>query len=337
METKKYLNQLLDLPQMVNDKLKVSCWNSMVENSESTIPNWINTFFKLAALVLLLGAFWGGVNYLTETQNGDPAWDMDNPVIGEEFVYDRDSLGNIIEDSYDIMEVHQKDEEGNLLYYQKTDLETGELVFEQESKIFNTGNGILGFVGYLLAFFFWLYAVISLANVLRSAGNEISNSQGNILELLLRDGPLALIRAAGYIGALLALFAAIGYTVTWLTSIDLGAGSDVWGDAGGFLSVFSEFSNIGVLAIATLMGMTDIFSSVDPQMLMSQLTDTMSEGSVVEWLNKDDLVIVIGSYWNVIVILIGLFVNLLIWKWVYALGHTFVKWISGPYFPHKSL
>jgi hypothetical protein len=337
METKKYLNQLLDLPQMVNDKLKVSCWNSMVENSESTIPNWINTFFKLAALVLLLGAFWGGFNYLTETQNGDPAWDMDNPVIEEEFVYDRDSLGNIIEDSYDIKEVHQKDEEGNLLYYQKTDPETGELVFEQESKIFNTGNGILGFVGYLLAFFFWLYAVISLANVLRSTGNEISNSKGNILELILRDGPLALIRAAGYIAALLALFSAIAITFTWLTSINLGTGGDVWGEAGGLLSLFSEFSNIGIMAIAVLMEMTDIFSSIDPQMLMSELTETMSEGSVVEWLNKDDLVIVIGSYWNVIVILIGLFINLLIWKWVYALGHTFIKWISGPYFPHKSL
>ena len=338
METKKYLNQLLDLPQMVNDKLKVSCWNSMVENSESTIPNWINTFFKLAALVLLLGAFWGGVNYLADTQNGAPVYDMENPMMVEEWVpFEMDSLGNVVEGTNQYALVQVKDEDGNLLYYQKEDPETGELVFEQELKIFNTGKGILGLIGYLLAFFFWLYAVISLANVLRSAGNEISNSQGNILELLLRDGPLALIRAAGYIGALLALFAAIGYTVTWLTSIDLGAGSDVWGDAGGFLSVFSEFSNIGVLAIATLMGMTDIFSSVDPQMLMSQLTDTMSEGSVVEWLNKDDLVIVIGSYWNVIVILIGLFINLLIWKWVYALGHTFVKWISGPYFPHKSL
>lgn len=413
METKKYLNQLLDLPQMVNDKLKVSCWNSMVENSESTIPNWINTFFKLAALVLLLVAFWGGVNYLADTQNGAPVYDMENPMTYEEYVpMEKDSLGKVVEGTGDYVDFQMKDEDGNLQYYQKElveasvsgimasddeedgykylkaqakklgvkvsvnkdpygegydelgfsgdkaavmklagisghaeditdgvyDLsETRELVFERDLKIFNTGKGILGLIGYFLAFFFWLYAVISLANVLRSTGNEISNSQGNILELVLRDGPLALIRAAGYIGALLALFAAIGHTFTWLTSIDLGAGSDVWGDAGGFLSVFSEFSNIGVLAIATLMGMTDIFSSVDPQMLMSQLTNTMSEGSVVEWLNKDDLVIVIGSYWNVIVILIGLFINLLIWKWVYALGHTFVKWISGPYFPHKSL
>ena len=338
METKKYLNQLLDLPQMVNDKLKVSCWNSMVENSESSIPNWINTFLKLAALVLMLGAFWGGVNYLTETQNGAPVFDQDKPVMTEEWVpFEMDSLGNVKEGTNQYVLVQVKDEDGNLQYYQKEDPETGELVFEQESKIFNTENGTLGLVGYLLAFFFWLYAMIPLVNVLRSTGNEISNSKGNILELILRDGPLALIRAAGYIAALLALFAAIAITFTWLTSINLGTGGDVWGEAGGLLSLFSDFSNIGIMAIAALMGMADIFSSVDPEMLMSKLTDTMSDGSMVEWLNTDDLVIVIGAYWNVIVILIGLFINLLIWKWVYALGNTFVKWISGPYFPHKSL
>ena len=65
--------------------------------------------------------------------------------------------------------------------------------------------------------------------------------------------------------------------------------------------------------------MSDIFSSMDPQLLMSRLTDTMSEGSIVEWLEKDDLVIVVGAYWNVEVTLIILFINLLLWKWVYKL------------------
>lgn len=83
--------------------------------------------------------------------------------------------------------------------------------------------------------------------------------------------------------------------------------------------------------------MSDIFSSVNPQMLMSKLTDTMSEGSLIEWLSTDDLIIVVGAYWNVVVTLIVLFINLIIWKWVYTLGHTFVKFVSGPYFPHKSL
>ncbi len=338
MEIKKYFDQLLDIPQMVNEKLPFNHWNSMVESSESNIPNWINTLFKLAALGLMLGAFWGGLNYLVATQQGDPVYDMEKPVMTQEWVpRERDSLRRTVEGTGIYIDVQVTDEDGNLQYYQKIDEETQMPVFEEDMKVFNTGDGLLGTIGYLLALIFWLYALVPLVNVLRYAGNEISNSKGNMLELFLRDAPLALIRAAGYIAALIALFTAITYTFTWFTSINLGSGSTVWGDAGGILSSFSDFSNIGVVAIATLLQMSDIFSSLDPQILMSRLTDTMSEGSIVGWLEKDDLIIVVGAYWNVIVTLVILFVNLLLWKWVYKLGHTFVKWISGPYFPHKSL
>ena len=337
MVIKNYLNKLLDLPQMVNEKLPLNNWNSIVENSESAIPNWIKTLFKLLALGLMLGAFLGGLNYLIDTQNGDPIFDMDSPVMVDEYVEREYNEGRLVEGTGKYIQVQLEDNDGNLQFNQEIDEETGELVFEQDMRVFNTGDGFLGSVGYLLALFFWLYALIPLVNVVRFAGNEIASSRGNMLELLIRDVPLALIRAAGYIAALIALFSAIGYTITWLTSINLGVGSNVWGDAGGILSSFSEFSNIGIVAIASLLEMSDIFSSVNPQMLMSKLTDTMSEGTLIEWLNTDDLVIVVGAYWNVVVTLIVLFINLIIWKWVYTLGHTFVKFVSGPYFPHKSL
>ena len=337
MVIKNYLNKLLDLPQMVNEKLPMNNWNSIVENSESAIPNWIKTLFKLLALGLMLGAFLGGLNYLIDTQNGDPIFDMDSPVMVEEYVEREYNEGRLVEGTGKYIQVQLEDNDGNLQFNQEIDEETGELVFEQDMRVFNTGYGFLGSVGYLLALFFWLYALIPLVNVVRFAGNEIASSRGNMLELLIRDVPLALIRAAGYIAALIALFSAIGYTITWLTSINLGVGSNVWGDAGGILSSFSEFSNIGIVAIASLLEVSDVFSSVNPEMLMSKLTDTMSEGSLIGWLDTDDLVIVIGAYWNVVVTLIVLFINLIIWKWVYTLGHTFVKFVSGPYFPHKSL
>jgi len=337
MVIRNYLNKLLDLPQMVNEKLPLNNWNSIVENSESAIPNWIKTLFKLLALGLMLGAFLGGLNYLIDTQNGDPIFDMDSPVMVEEYVEREYNEGRLVEGTGKYIQVQLEDNDGNLQFNQEIDEETGELVFEQDMRVFNTGDGFLGSVGYLLALFFWLYALIPLVNVVRFAGNEIASSRGNMLELLIRDVPLALIRAAGYIAALIALFSAIGYTITWLTSINLGVGSNVWGDAGGILSSFSEFSNIGIVAIASLLEVSDVFSSVNPEMLMSKLTDTMSEGSLIGWLDTDDLVIVIGAYWNVVVTLIVLFINLIIWKWVYTLGHTFVKFVSGPYFPHKSL
>ncbi|MDB2426356.1 hypothetical protein N9W33_00555 [Flavobacteriaceae bacterium] len=337
MEIKNYFNKLLELPRMVNEKLPVNRWNSIVENSENSIPNWINTLFKLLALGLMLGSFLGGVSYLADTQNGDPVFDMDKPVMVDKWVPREYVEGKRVEGTGERVEVQAEDENGNLKFYQEVDEETGDLVFEQDMKLFNTGEGFLGSVGYLLAFFFWLYALIPLVNVVRFAGNEISNSKGNMLQLILRDVPLALIRSAGYIAALVALFSAIGYTFTWLTSINLGTGSDVWGDAGGILSSFSQFTDIGIVAIASLLDSSGVLPSLNPEMLLSRLTETMSEGSFIEWLNPDDLVIVVGAYWNVAVALIILFVNLIIWKWVYTLGQTFVKFVSGPYFPHKAL
>lgn len=322
---------------MVNEKLPMNRWNSIVENSENSIPNWINTLFKLLALGLMLGSFLGGVSYLADTQNGDPVFDMDKPVMVDKWVPREYVEGKRVEGTGERVEVQAEDENGNLKFYQEVDEETGDLVFEQDMKLFNTGEGFLGSVGYFLAFFFWLYALIPLVNVVRFAGNEISNSKGNMLQLILRDVPLALIRSAGYIAALVALFSAIGYTFTWLTSINLGTGSDVWGDAGGILSSFSQFTDIGIVAIASLLDSSGVLPSLNPEMLLSRLTETMSEGSFIEWLNPDDLVIVVGAYWNVAVALIILFVNLIIWKWVYTLGQTFVKFVSGPYFPHKAL
>ncbi len=57
----------------------------------------------------------------------------------------------------------------------------------------------------------------------------------------------------------------------------------------------------------------------------------------VDWFDFDQLGQVIGAYIKVISILIFLFVNIILYKWVYSLGSTFVKWISSPYLPFKQL
>ena len=50
----KFINQLLDLPKMVNDKLPKNCFNEMMDNSEGSIKNWTGFAFKVGALVLLV-------------------------------------------------------------------------------------------------------------------------------------------------------------------------------------------------------------------------------------------------------------------------------------------
>ena len=50
----KFINQLLDLPKMVNDKLPKNCFNEMMDNSEGSMKKWTGTAFKVGALILLV-------------------------------------------------------------------------------------------------------------------------------------------------------------------------------------------------------------------------------------------------------------------------------------------
>ena len=60
-----YINQVVDLPKMVNDKIPVNI-NSMLDNSEKDMAKWVGMFYKLASLIFIAGAlynllspFWG--------------------------------------------------------------------------------------------------------------------------------------------------------------------------------------------------------------------------------------------------------------------------------------
>jgi hypothetical protein len=63
----KILNKVLDLPQMINSKLPGNTFNSLVQESEGNIPNWVGKFYKVSALVVLstslvviLSPLWSG-------------------------------------------------------------------------------------------------------------------------------------------------------------------------------------------------------------------------------------------------------------------------------------
>mgnify|MGYP001565792626 CR=1 FL=1 len=53
---KNFLNQVLDLPQMINSKLPMNNFNSLVSDSESGIASWVGKFYTVSALVVLVGS-----------------------------------------------------------------------------------------------------------------------------------------------------------------------------------------------------------------------------------------------------------------------------------------
>jgi hypothetical protein len=52
----KFINMALDFPHMVNQKLPKNNFNDMMESSEGNIASWTGYFYKVSALVVLLGS-----------------------------------------------------------------------------------------------------------------------------------------------------------------------------------------------------------------------------------------------------------------------------------------
>lgn len=51
---KNFLTQVLDLPKMINSKLPMNNFNSMVVDSEKNVAKWVGTFYTVSALVVLI-------------------------------------------------------------------------------------------------------------------------------------------------------------------------------------------------------------------------------------------------------------------------------------------
>lgn len=66
----KIINQILDLPQMLNQKLPKNCFNEMMDNSEGSVSDWTGKIFKVGALVVLVGMLFSVFNNGMEAVSG---------------------------------------------------------------------------------------------------------------------------------------------------------------------------------------------------------------------------------------------------------------------------
>ncbi len=51
---KKFFNQVMDLPKMINGKLPMNKFNLLVDESEQNIAKWVGTFYTVSAIVILI-------------------------------------------------------------------------------------------------------------------------------------------------------------------------------------------------------------------------------------------------------------------------------------------
>ncbi len=212
--------------------------------------------------------------------------------------------------------------------------------FQYIGDVFNAG-AVEG-IGFILASAFWAFIIFPVANLIKDFGDEIASSKSNMIEFVARDIPLAAIRAAGYIAALIALFCAIGITFGWITTIPLG-GIDIWGEFGFIIEQTSAAISIGVYALGTfLTAISDIVGTdadmfLEPLAMLIDLDVNTNASYFGDAFDMGRLSDVVGSFVGVIMILIATFISMLLYKWIYSIAVTFARYISGPYFPHKGL
>lgn len=355
---KDYLNMVLDFPKTINNMLPQNHFSELVNNSEKSIYDWIGQVFRILAFVFLVfmlsNVIVDGFKYLTNGSNG----------FNESFVEDIEDEGEeeeINKSYYTITLLNpettdDEDEEESrnetiylasqtFDYFQideemQKDIAAGDDV---EELIFNVGfvedgaesddPGTLGIIANILMILLFSYAAFPLSQVISHAGNSVAKSHDNMIKFLFRDLVLVVIRAAGYILGLILLFSAFAGVISFVFDESLFVPEIPFAETLGLILL------IPLTALDALLGILLDDGAVLGIGFVSEalsLIDTPQTFAVESW-SLDGLKTLLTMFASVLMVFVVLFVALPIWEFIIGLVTALIKWIKGPYFPHKAL
>ena len=192
------------------------------------------------------------------------------------------------------------------------------------------GMGGMDVLGMILGIILWTYAAFPIAQVVRNTGDNLGSSKSDIIHLIFLDLPISIIKLAGYVLAMVGLFAAIASTLSFITTLNIGGG------IGSMVSGLNEMSSIGTTALFQLLNDTPLYAITDAMsMIMNPDLGMLGMGGEA-WTMAGALG-VFGSFIAVLLTLINLYINVVIYKFFFGLVSTLVNWIKGPYLPFKSM
>jgi hypothetical protein len=185
-------------------------------------------------------------------------------------------------------------------------------------------------IGLLLGTLLWAYAAFPISQVVRNIGNSIAQSKSNIINLIFLDVPVALIKLAGYLLAMIALFSALGGLIEFLTTLNLG-GANI----ADMTSGLTEAASMGTEALFSVLNDTPL--NVLGSTMAEMLNPDLSEFGIGAAWTVAGATGVFFSFVSILIILINLYVNVVIYQFIFGLAATLVKWVKAPYLPFKSL
>jgi len=180
-------------------------------------------------------------------------------------------------------------------------------------------------VGSIVTMLLFVYVAFPLSQFIRSAGDSLASSNSGIIEFLLKDLVVAMLKLGGYSGALIALAAAAAGLVSFLL------------DSSVFAYGFMDLGAVGTYMMEAILmpvaGLVDMGGQVSD--IMAGMGGSYYSMISVEGWSLGGATQVIQMFIQPLTILIMLYVTLAVYGFGYSLAARFLNWVKGPSLPIK--
>ncbi len=193
---------------------------------------------------------------------------------------------------------------------------------------FTNGSGsMLAKIGSFISFILLAYAAFPMAQVIRSHGDSFHTEHKSMVEFVFKDFVITNIRIMGEIIAISALFGALNNVLSFIFDASLLSvnGTDL-------LDAINPIYTIPIAALSNILdglGM-DFLSNFIHQFYNLSLNSQL--GSNNGW-SFFELVIIAYSFFNVLIGLAIMYVNIAIYRFLYTVLETFVRYIPKMHIP----
>ena len=183
-------------------------------------------------------------------------------------------------------------------------------------------------IGAIISILLWACAAFPIAMIIRNTSDGLSASKSNIINLIFLDLPVALIKLAGYVLAMVGLFAAVSALLSFITTLNIsnGLGKD-----------FSDLAGIGTMGTTILFEIMENIGMGDFSRMMAEWMHPNLDMSGGDAWTVAGVMGVFGAFIAVLITLVNLYINVVVYQFLYGLASTLVKWVKAPYLPYKAL
>ena len=186
--------------------------------------------------------------------------------------------------------------------------------------------------GSLLTILLLILSAFPIAQLIRARGNSFDSTHKGMVGFVFNDFVKTNIRLVGEVVAIMGLFSAFNFTLSFLFDQNL------FNPATSGASLLSPMAPLATLPMDLLAGiMTFLKFDGVTGMINNAMAYRMDNSAGIAYGNfvwdVRDWALVLGAYVNVIVGLIMMYISLAIYGYIYGIISSLISWIANPTFP----